>query len=150
MANTQSPHWIAAKAIKDWRRLDVVQSACAGVAMLWESNMPSRCSAPLYRSVDIIRRSVTYYLFVVCHTSYATLFLANHRPPGLRLLLSGHLCPVFVPFYASLRSYSRRFLVFTCFSRLNGSDARRMPSLKSVNSLRTWRTWKPKRQFRTH
>jgi hypothetical protein len=33
-----------------------------------------------------------------------------------------------MPFFSSLRPYSRRFLVFTCFSRLIGSDARTMPS----------------------
>jgi hypothetical protein len=33
-----------------------------------------------------------------------------------------------VPFYASLRSYSRRFLVFTVLSRLEPIDARTMPS----------------------
>jgi len=36
-----------------------------------------------------------------------------------------------MPFYLSLRSYSRRFLVFTCFSRLKRIDARRMPSRPS-------------------
>src|SRR6266436_6599823 len=40
--------------------------------------MPTRGCAPSHRS-EIVRRSITHYLFVVCHTS-ATLFLAKHHP----------------------------------------------------------------------
>jgi len=47
-----------------------------------------------------------------------------------------------MPFLASWRPYMRRFSVFTRFSKLIGSDARRMPILRNVKLRKNVKTRK--------
>lgn len=68
IAYARSPKRAAAKAVKNSRGLDVIQSAGVGIGILREGNMPSRCRAGS-NSIKTVRRfAAQFLLFVVHHT----------------------------------------------------------------------------------